>query len=94
MVKQKTIDLLKMDIEGEEWVSMVQMIHAGDLDDVRQVSMETHFGYGGVKEHFQLSALRQLYDTGFRIFMRERNILAGVEGSVTTLNEISLIKPL
>ncbi|XP_052244609.1 probable methyltransferase-like protein 24 [Dreissena polymorpha] len=90
----KTIDILKMDIETFEWNSMLQMIPAGDLDDVRQFAVETHFMHGKIPGNLQLSALRQLYDRGFRIFMRDRNIIAGIEGSMTKLNEISLINVL
>ncbi|KAH3723873.1 hypothetical protein DPMN_049669 [Dreissena polymorpha] len=83
-----------MDIESFEWNSMLQMIPAGDLDDVRQFAVETHFMHGAIPGNLQLSALRQLYDRGFRIFMRDRNIIAGIEGSMTKLNENSLINVL
>lgn len=81
------------------------MISSGALDDVRQISMETHFistkranNRGGVPLHKQLSALRQLYDFGYRIFMRERNLGSlskrkGIKGFTTNINEISMIKP-
>lgn len=62
--------------------------------------METHFisTKGGVPLHKQLSALRQLYDFGYRIFMRERNLVSlskrkGIKGFTTNINEISMIKP-
>ena len=80
---QRTIDILKIDIEGDEWLTIPQMIKSGALDDVRQIAIETHFsrtGYsrpvlwGNVPANKQLSVLRQLYEEGFRIVMRERNL--------------------
>lgn len=104
---QRTIDLLKIDIEGDEWHAIPQMIASGSLNDVRQISMETHFSaehanrrdyWGHLEPHKQLSALRQLYDFGYRTFMRERNMWShamwhGIKGFITNVNEISMIKP-
>ncbi|XP_052251404.1 uncharacterized protein LOC127858369 isoform X6 [Dreissena polymorpha] len=105
----KPIDLLKIDIEGDEWHAIPQMIASGALDDVKQISMETHFlserpsspkNWGSIPlpGHLQLSALRQLYDAGYRIFMRERNMWShqqwpSIRGFITNVNEISLIRP-
>ncbi|XP_045202151.2 probable methyltransferase-like protein 24 isoform X2 [Mercenaria mercenaria] len=103
----RTIDLLKIDIEGDEWNAIPQMISSGALDDVRQISMETHFSaehanqgdyWGNLPPHKQLSSLRQLYDFGYRTFMRERNMWShamwhGIKGFITNVNEISMIKP-
>ena len=59
------------------------MIKSGALDDVKQIPIEIHFSrmagrpsvfWGDVHPKDQLSALRQLYEAGFRIFMRERNL--------------------
>lgn len=105
---QRRIDILKIDIEGDEWTSIPQMITSGALNDIRQISMEIHFGphkpadtnnnWGGVSRADQLSCLRQLYDQGYRIFMRERNLWShfqwpGVQGMSTNVNEITIIKP-
>jgi len=76
---QRTIDLLKMDIEGGEWGALPQMFQSGVLRKVRQISMETHFDFNmdlnsiWRKVHL-LQCLIQLYEAGFRIFMREHNI--------------------
>ncbi|WAR31086.1 hypothetical protein MAR_033628, partial [Mya arenaria] len=71
-----------IDIEGDEWYSIPQMISSGALDDVKQISMETHYikrgkqlwGSHPIPAADELYALRLLYDKGFRIFMRERNL--------------------
>ena len=106
IVFQRTIDILKIDVEGDEWLSLHQMISAGALDGVKQISMETHFGrthhaipkyWGNENSYKPLSALRRLYESGFRTFMRERNIWSfqpwpGIRGLIANVNEISLIK--
>ncbi|WAR31087.1 hypothetical protein MAR_033629 [Mya arenaria] len=94
-----------IDIEGDEWYSIPQMISSGALDDVKQISMETHYiqlggqlwGSHPIPEADELYTLRLLYDKGFRIFMRERNLSSmmmwpGFNNSITSVNEISLIK--
>ncbi|XP_052791011.1 probable methyltransferase-like protein 24 [Mya arenaria] len=101
----RSIDILKIDIEGDEWYSIPQMISSGALDDVKQISMETHYiqlggqlwGSHPIPEADELYTLRLLYDKGFRIFMRERNLSSmmmwpGFNNSITSVNEISLIK--
>ena len=104
---QKTIDLLKIDIEGDEWAAIPQMISSGALDDVKQISMETHFSrerpnvpkyWGSTRPDLHLRSLRQLYEFGFRIFIRERNLWSHFKWPtfndyITNVNEISLIKP-
>ncbi|KAH3796755.1 hypothetical protein DPMN_150326 [Dreissena polymorpha] len=93
-----------MDIEGDEWNSIPQMIATRSLDDIQQIAMETHFyapgiGSENVPGRRQLPVLRELYDAGFRIFMRDRNLVSARridekvnKKYVTALNEISLIK--
>ncbi|KAH3710621.1 probable methyltransferase-like protein 24 [Dreissena polymorpha] len=94
----KTIDVLKVDVEGDEWHALLQMLKTGALKDVKQIAMETHFldkGNFPEEGNAQLSALRDLYNAGFRIFMRDRNIVGSKnlkgDWSMTDLNEISLI---
>ncbi|KAL4218775.1 hypothetical protein ACF0H5_021362 [Mactra antiquata] len=103
----RSIDILKIDIEGDEWNAIPQMIVSRALNDVKQISMETHFAsefahthnyWGGLPPNKQLSALRQLYDFGFRTFMRERNLWGkqkwpGLSVEITNVNEVSMIKP-
>ncbi|XP_052809263.1 uncharacterized protein LOC128237721 [Mya arenaria] len=98
----RPIDVLKIDIEGDEWYTIQQMVSSGALNDVKQISMETHYMPGGKGNHSlsaaeQLYFLRQLYDNGFRIYMRERNLCCtklwpGFNHNISTVNEISLIK--
>ncbi|WAR31084.1 hypothetical protein MAR_033626, partial [Mya arenaria] len=100
----KTVDI---DIEGDEWYSIPQMISSGALDDVKQISMETHFisktpggqlwGSHPIPPADELYTLRLLYDEGFRICMRERNLYSkmtwpGFNNSITNVNKLSLIK--
>ena len=72
-----------MDIESDEWKSIPQMIESGALDDVKQIAIELHFPFLRQIEDIKwrtedtnmpLYALRKLYQAGFRIVMRERNI--------------------
>ena len=85
------------------------MISTGALDNVKQIAMEIHYGrlktnaaavWGGVvNDALPLSGLRQLYEQGYKICMRERNLWSfaqwpGVEGFSTNVNEITIIKPI
>ena len=104
---QRSIDILKIDIEGDEWYTIPQMVTSGALDDVKQISMETHYisqrpggqlwGSHPLPAADELYSFKILYDNGFRIFMRERNmwshfIWPGINRFITNVNEISLIK--
>ncbi|WAR07957.1 hypothetical protein MAR_017915, partial [Mya arenaria] len=55
----RPIDVLKIDIEGDEWYTIQQMVSSGALNDVKQISMETHYMPGGKGNH-SLSAAEQL----------------------------------
>ena len=106
VVFQRTIDILKIDIEGDEWKAIPQMLKSGVLDQVKQLSIEIHFsrrGYGkpdfwgNVHSSKQLSQLRQLYEAGFRIVMRERNLWSlqkwlPFKYLLTNVNEITLLR--
>ncbi|XP_053394676.1 probable methyltransferase-like protein 24 [Mercenaria mercenaria] len=71
----KTIDILKIDIEGGEWVSLAHALQSGELRFVKQIQIELHF-WGqqrvGMPLVRKLTVLKQLYEQGFRIFMHER----------------------
>ncbi|KAK3587725.1 hypothetical protein CHS0354_042680 [Potamilus streckersoni] len=67
---ERTIHILKIDIEGSEWTSIPQMIQSGSLRSVKQMQIELH-GTGSIDK---LKVLRMLYEDGFQIFMRDRNI--------------------
>ena len=62
------------------------MIESGALRDVKQMAVELHFplrskdkpdGWRDNDTNIQLSCLRQLYDAGFRIVMKDRNVFGG-----------------
>ncbi|XP_053378414.1 probable methyltransferase-like protein 24 [Mercenaria mercenaria] len=63
----RMIDIVKMDLDGEEWHVLPKLIDAGLLKHVKQLLIETHFGWGGVLKSEDLKVLRQLYEEGFRI---------------------------
>ncbi|KAL3872555.1 hypothetical protein ACJMK2_035778 [Sinanodonta woodiana] len=90
---ERTIDLLKIDIEGSEWNSIPQMVLSGTLRSVRQMQIELH-GRGSSRV---LKVLRMLYEDGFRIFMRDRNLNCkysrkGLARQRTSCMEISLFR--
>lgn len=101
-----TIDILKIDIDGDEWKAIPQMMKSGTLADVKQIALETHFSrrlkqpgqpfWGNVPSDKQLACLRMLYEVGFRIFMRERNLYGltkwpPFKNMLTNVYEISLL---
>ena len=62
----KRIDVLKIDIEGNEKNTLPEMIASGALKNVVQLCLEFH-------HYYDLGTLRQLYDLGFRIFWSHQN---------------------
>ncbi|KAJ8308084.1 hypothetical protein KUTeg_012958 [Tegillarca granosa] len=74
----KTIDILKMDVEGSEWESIPQMISSGAFKHVRQFAFEIHIQSNeDTTPAYKngLILLRTLYDAGFRIFWNIINVL-------------------
>ena len=71
---QRTIDILKLDAEGVEWPSISQMIDTGDIYRVKQLQVELHFPIRGQNFTYQIEVLKKLYDSGFKVFNRERNV--------------------
>lgn len=72
---QRTLDLLKLDIEGSEWSALDQMMTSGSLRNVRQLLVEYHFeDLTTYEKKRNLGVFRRLYDYGFRVFSREMNI--------------------
>ncbi|KAK3582661.1 hypothetical protein CHS0354_031073 [Potamilus streckersoni] len=67
---KRTIDILKIDIEGSECTTLPQMVHSRTLRFVKQMQIELHGR--GISDN--LKVLRMLYEDGFRIFMRDRNL--------------------
>jgi hypothetical protein len=74
-ILQRTLDLLKVDVEGSEWSAFEEMMTSGTLANVRQLLVEFHFDKEMRYEKIrQLRVFRKLYDYGFRSFSRERNL--------------------
>ncbi|KAL3869042.1 hypothetical protein ACJMK2_041785 [Sinanodonta woodiana] len=70
---KRDIDILKMDVEGSEYASFLEMARSGELKHVRQICVELH-SWAKETINEQITAMRTLYEHGFRIFMRERNL--------------------
>ncbi|KAL3864851.1 hypothetical protein ACJMK2_006501 [Sinanodonta woodiana] len=90
---ERTISILKLDIEGSEWTSIPQMVSSGTLRSVNQMQIELH----GKGTKHTLKVLRMLYNDGFRLFMRERNLSckyskAGLVRARTSCMEVSMIR--
>jgi hypothetical protein len=62
----RRIDVLKIDIEGSERQSLVEMMESGALKNVVQLCLEFH-------SYYDLGAMRILYDLGFRVFWAHQN---------------------
>jgi hypothetical protein len=75
---QRSLDVLKVDIEEWEWRSIPDMLQSGALADVRQFVLELHISLQPepVREKYLmgLKVLRDLYDEVFRIFYTHRNL--------------------
>ncbi|KAK3588524.1 hypothetical protein CHS0354_014234 [Potamilus streckersoni] len=75
------ISILKADIEMSEWTALSEMIQAGALKQVRQLSIEFHLHIAPPIQKdmprdsylFALNVLRDLYTIGFRIFWTTPN---------------------
>ncbi|KAK3101744.1 hypothetical protein FSP39_006053 [Pinctada imbricata] len=85
--ENRRIDVLKMDIEGNEKQSLVEMIDSDALQNVLQLCVEFH-------TYFDIGAVRKLYDIGFRIFWSHQNPGAPLytkDESFSYGNEISFV---
>ncbi|KAK3607177.1 hypothetical protein CHS0354_007092 [Potamilus streckersoni] len=90
---ERTINILKIDIEGSEWISIPQMVSSGTLRSVNQMQIELH---GNGTEH-DLKVLRMLYEDGFRLFMRDRNLnckysKTGIVRPRTSCMEVAMVR--
>ncbi|XP_067660769.1 probable methyltransferase-like protein 24 [Haliotis asinina] len=78
----RTIDVLKMDVEGAEWRSLRHMIRSRELSRVKQLLVEFHFDgefkTKDVGEAF-LDVLIDLHNTGFRKFYAHKNPLKNLK---------------
>lgn len=69
----KTIDILKMDVEGYEFYVIKNMLETGVLDHVRQFLVEYHVFDDNRYKFVELFKItRELYDAGFRRFFSFR----------------------
>ena len=82
------------------------MVKSGTLANVKQIAIETHFSrhsgksgqpfWGNIPSDRQLACLRMLFEAGFRIIMRERNLYSlqkwpQFKDMLTNVYEISLL---
>ncbi|CAG5136046.1 unnamed protein product, partial [Candidula unifasciata] len=75
---QRRLDIVKMDVEGHEWESLMKALDDGSLADVRQLAFETHVSWSKsdpTKEEYLkfLALFRKVYQNGFRIYVTHRN---------------------
>ncbi|XP_048739266.2 uncharacterized protein LOC125653733 isoform X1 [Ostrea edulis] len=93
----KRIDMLKIDIEGNEIAALPEMVESGALKNVAQLCLELH-------HYYDLGTLRKLHDIGFRIFWAHQNPFAefyangesysyGDDGVQSIVNESSKLSP-
>ncbi|XP_045216121.1 probable methyltransferase-like protein 24 isoform X2 [Mercenaria mercenaria] len=91
---RKTIDILKIDIEGWEWKVLPDMLLSRELKCVKQLAIEVHFGlqinkttgfetfsrnnWGFVSSNEQLDVLQKLLAFGFNIFISKANPVSNV----------------
>lgn len=76
--EQKTLDIVKVDIEESEWQVIPQMAQSGSLHHIRQLIIELHIAIGPepMREKYirGLLVLKSLFDQGFRIYFTHRNL--------------------
>ncbi|XP_060073318.1 uncharacterized protein LOC132553123 [Ylistrum balloti] len=72
----RQIDILKMDIEGSEWLAVPNILETGILNHVKQLYLEIHVSVNNRRARDwipKLDLLRQLHDVGFRLFWSHPN---------------------
>ena len=66
----RDINFLKMDVEGAERESLVQILESGALKNVHQVSFEWHdLNKGNIDAYWHI--FQGLYKQGFKLLIRE-----------------------
>ena len=70
---QRTLDVLKMDVEGSEWDSLDTMLRDGSLNNVRQLLFEIHkfSSVGSLRRSARI--LQGIERAGFRKFFPKVN---------------------
>ena len=70
---QRVIDILKIDIEGDEWESLADMVQTGMFKNIKQLLVEFHFWKMNQETRARwLYVFRLLFKAGLRKFSRER----------------------
>jgi hypothetical protein len=76
---QKTLDILKMDIEYSEWGSLTDMAAKGELKKIRQLFVEFHLKKLSAEEtRRKLSVLASIERHGFKKFYTHMNFFCGL----------------
>ena len=101
----KTINYLKVDIEGHELKALPTWIESGILDQIQQINLEFHTGKLHLKQHqightlhMMLEALKQMEETyGFKSIDYKPNGCVGkwqdeIENKYYTFFDIVLMK--
>jgi hypothetical protein len=69
----RPIDYLKVDIEGDEWLILEQMLQDGrSLRDIKQIGMEVHLLYSDHLNHYR-NLIRRLEASGYVRFFSRQN---------------------
>ena len=70
---QSVIDILKIDIDGDEWDTLEEIVKTGIFKYVKQLLVEFHFWKNNKKIRARwLYVFRLLFKAGLRKFNRER----------------------
>ncbi|XP_036362757.1 methyltransferase-like protein 24 isoform X1 [Octopus sinensis] len=74
---KKNISILKMDVENDEWNSLIKAMSDGELDHVKQLLVEFHSYFSEASKwnvhRNALNVVKKLMDLNFRIFSIEKN---------------------
>ena len=82
------MDVLKVDIEGDEWKTLRHMLSDGTLKKyVKQFDVEFHInGHSAEKLHEQFGTLMWLDRQGFKIVNMHKNMLCRICYEVSYVN--------
>ncbi|XP_014775435.1 probable methyltransferase-like protein 24 isoform X2 [Octopus bimaculoides] len=74
---EKNISILKMDVENDEWNSLIKAMYDGELDHVKQLLVEFHSHFSAASKwnvhRNALNVVKKLMDFNFRIFSIGKN---------------------
>ncbi|XP_052265459.1 probable methyltransferase-like protein 24 [Dreissena polymorpha] len=76
--ESETVSILKIDVEGYEWAVLKDIMEDSNLIGTKNLAVEFHLELSGKEQgksrYLQaLDVLRQLYESGFRIFWSHQN---------------------